>query len=862
MSNEIIININEANKAQKYQNEEELFQIEAFKRVSEILKEHRVGKDTTDITDCRFHDTIFIDGNRGVGKTAFMINIEHYYKYIAKIDKPNYLFLKPVDPTLLENTEKFLSVVLARIIEYINEKRDEFNSEYSEEYYKSIENLSKSLESIKTLDNDLGIEEIASNKSSLKLEQHAHDFFSVVCSIFEKNAIVMLIDDVDMAFDKGFDVLEVVRKYLASPYLIPIVAGDMKLYREIVETKFMSKIEFSKDVETFKLVKNIFEKGCSDDKQKEKNWDTNVLGCNHDVLIENRNNYLDKKNLLENIVKQYLEKVFPNEYHIKLKDIFSILKEKNVQIKFSDSLTVPYTEVKDFEIRHINLGINQVKFTYQIFSNNTRDLIQYLYSKKNIYIYFFDKLLNSYSSDAKHQKYVPQTVIKKYDKDIMDFIFNQKEFYKKSLEITSRIYEFGDEKQKDLSKFAENDARSYRGGEYQIYNAFLDDLFENTKLSAEEGKNEIIIHYRDFEKVKSFNDKEKYIVDLFVHSNYYSTRNQTKNYIFSGGFVELMFFSLSLNKKLDFLEEYDTEELIDFSIDIIIDDNLVRDFNAAKKYYVLEDVDITEISNILDDIAYKIPFNSMFRKNKNFENSEEITEDELLTSISHNKKFLSELSIDILVWKNTFLDDIKINSISMYEIMHKFFNNLNLLKNQKLVEETPLSFIQRIVFIFINSVAFFENSNRRVAETNIAMKNKFELKSILTNTNAYNQNIRPMLKEKSLTRALFYHPIITAILLPSNELNFQKSDQINYYEKAITTLESYYDYNLRALQIIHKIQLLMNLLRDIDDINLLREISEIDNFRNRFLTDHIRTATKEQLKIFNDLRTKFEDKIK
>ena len=91
--NEIIININEANKAQKYQNENELFQIEAFKRVSEILKEHKVGNDTTDITDCRFHDTIFIDGDRGVGKTAFMINIENYYKNIAKIEKPNYIFL-------------------------------------------------------------------------------------------------------------------------------------------------------------------------------------------------------------------------------------------------------------------------------------------------------------------------------------------------------------------------------------------------------------------------------------------------------------------------------------------------------------------------------------------------------------------------------------------------------------------------------------------------------------------------------------------------------------------------------------------------------------------------------------------------
>ena len=41
--NEIIININEANKAQKYQSKEELFQIEAFENVSKILYEHKVG---------------------------------------------------------------------------------------------------------------------------------------------------------------------------------------------------------------------------------------------------------------------------------------------------------------------------------------------------------------------------------------------------------------------------------------------------------------------------------------------------------------------------------------------------------------------------------------------------------------------------------------------------------------------------------------------------------------------------------------------------------------------------------------------------------------------------------------------------
>lgn len=872
---EIIININEANKAQKYQNENELFQIDAFKRVTEILKEHKVGNDTSDITDCRFHDTIFIDGDRGVGKTAFMINIENYYKNIAKIETPKYIFLKPVDPTLLEHTEKFLSVVLARIVEYVNDNKQITEKGFEEKYFTSLENLSKSLSSIKTLPDDIGIDEIASNKSSLKLEQHSHDFFKEVCSIFGTDGIVMLIDDVDMAFDKGFDVLEVVRKYLASPYLIPIVAGDMKLYREIVETRFMDKIDFNKDISAYSQMKNIFEKGCSDIKEINKNWENTKLGCDHRLLIQNREELKEKRNLIQNLVKQYLEKLFPNEYHIKLKDIFSILKEKNVQIKFPKNLIVPYTEVKDFEIRHINLGINQVEFTYKIFSNNTRDLIQYLYSKKEIYSYFFTKN-NTYSKNSEHKKYIPQNVIKKYDNNIMDMILNEKELYKKSLEITSKIYEFGDTKQKELSKLIENDVNAYRSRRYHIYNAFLGNVFENTKLNTEEGKESISILYSDFDKVKSFQGKEKYIVDLFVHSNYYSNTNKTKNYIFAGSFIELMFFSFTSNYKLELKKDSDSINILNFNEEISIDMTLNDKFEEIKKCYDLSMVDTDDVSQILDEISYKVPFNSIFRKNKNFESdSKNSDEEEILTSISHDKSFLEELAKEILVWRNTFLDDIKINSISMYEIMHKFFNNLNILKNQlqnqKLLIDVPLHFMQRVVYIFINAVAFFENTERRVAQTNIAMNEKFDMQILLKNSNAFNQNIKLLLNQKSLTRALFSHPIISHILFPNQDsklynLRFVSNKNSNKTQVDLKSvneiLENYYDYNLKALQINHKINLLENLLNDITDIQTLKDIAKVENFTNRFLSEHNRTATEEQLLKFNNLRQNFNNKIK
>lgn len=411
-----------------------------------------------------------------------MVNIENYYnKYFENEEKPKYIFLKSVDPTLLEHTEKFLGVILGKIVEMVSKRlrnncidEDDYyidnncDRKYKNEkpskncidgYYKALENLSKSLTAVSSLENkqDVGIEEIASYKSSQKLEQYAHEFFKIVSTMFGVDAIVMLIDDVDMAFDKGFDVLEVVRKYLASPYLIPIVAGDMKLYREIVETKFMDKIDYHKDISTYKNIKNIFDNGCFGGKESNKYWDNSILGCDHQLLIQNRKELKEKKNLINNLVEQYIHKIFPIEYHIKLKDIFSILRENIVQVKLKNNLIVPYTEIKDFEIRHINLGINQVQFTYQIFSNNTRDLVQYLFAKKDIYIEFFTKVKDKYPKEAVYKKYIPQDVIEKYDNEILHMIFHRSNLYKRSLDITSKNYEYRQGKEKELSNLTYND---------------------------------------------------------------------------------------------------------------------------------------------------------------------------------------------------------------------------------------------------------------------------------------------------------------------------------------------------------------------------------------------------------------------
>lgn len=767
--NEIIININEANKAQKYQNENELFQIEAFKRVSEILKEHKVGNDTTDITDCRFHDTIFIDGDRGVGKTAFMINIENYYKNLAKIESPKYIFLKPVDPTLLEHTEKFLSVVLARIVEYVNDNKSILNNSNLDNYFKSLENLSKSLEAIKTLDKDIGIEEIASNKSSLKLEQYAHVFFKEVCFIFGMDSIVMLIDDVDMAFDKGFDVLEVVRKYLASPYLIPIVAGDKKLYKEIIETRFKEKIEFFKDV---KYLKDLTK-------------DTESL--------QNNIEYKSKLELLNNLVEQYLHKVFPNENYIKLDNIFKILKNNYVTIKYNEEFKVSYNDIKDFEIRFLNFGINQVDFTYKVFTDNARDLVQYIYSKRKIYKDFFETLENYKFEKSNDIEISIENVSEKFDKHIINKIFAKTEnFYTESLNKTALFYKFSNERKKrELSFLVQNDYDSFSNNEYSIYNAFNKDFFKNqNKLKLDKSSDKYALQSKSLESL--FNDKDdfdneikNYIVNLFIFNNYYSSY-QTRNYIFSGRFIESMIYSLDKKKftnnlfdknYIDSKNNYislELKKMQTFNLEKFkkIYTETYKDYEDSTLYKKNQDFSIIlrKTEKELKLLLTYIPFGSLNENNK-FEKHHE-KHDYKITS---NYSFYKYAKL-LLIWQSIHLNkDNYFNSVWLYEVLLKFFRNIEKIKEINFSNDKPIDTLKRIVLIFINSIAYFENTNTNISNTNFAMNERFNLDNILSKTPASLLNIMPMLKkEYSLTRAFLFHPIIRYILLVDDDSKLLK----------------------------------------------------------------------------------------
>ena len=211
---------------------------------------------------------------------------------------------------------------------------------------------------------------------------------------------------------------------------------------------------------------------------------------------------------------------------------------------------------------------------------------------------------------------------------------------------------------------------------------------------------------------------------------------------------------------LDKIESINFDMLIqneDYEIYSIIFDKTSVDIDKKDSLYSVSeyfnnikiDKDLLELSLI----ANNVPFNS----NKIDDKADDKNEIEEEVVIDYKT---AELSRTLILWKNIFANNMTLNSTTLYRILNKFYENLSYMKSQKL-NDSPLEFLQRIVLIFINSVAYFENTNLKIANTNIAIGDKFDLKIALTKTNASTLNIKPLISEKlTLTKALFFHPIM------------------------------------------------------------------------------------------------------
>lgn len=246
----IYLSINQGEQA-KHQSAEYLLAAPVFEEIARLLEESlknlENARDDDDLDDLRAHETILLDGGCGTGKTTILVNLSLYMESVDAL-RDRLLILKPVDPTLLENDDDlFLNIIVAAILRDktvktyldVNHKDNQKpNPAKIEKFYKQLQSLGHALEGTQKQKSEFGIEKLRAFVGNHSVAEEVHKLFAAVLDLTGKEMIVLPIDDVDTSLENAFKNLEVVRRYLASPYIVPIISGDQELFHEVIWRNF------------------------------------------------------------------------------------------------------------------------------------------------------------------------------------------------------------------------------------------------------------------------------------------------------------------------------------------------------------------------------------------------------------------------------------------------------------------------------------------------------------------------------------------------------------------------------------------------------------------------------------------------
>lgn len=299
-------------------------QMEQMMRLFDKLYEKaRKAKESREDDFTVKHDTVSIFASRGAGKTTFLLSAQERIR--KKYDRA--VCLRTIDPSAIECKQHPFVNVLASIHEKVEEflkkenlKQYAFNNndyESQKGFNNCYKKLLKGLPVIEGVgkeniyddwddDEFISIKGMEKAELSNNLNVLFHEYVKKALQLMDKDCFVVAFDDIDTNFQKGYQLLEVIRKYLTTPQVITILTGDLDLYGKLVR----------------KATWQCFDKG--------------FLKKETEYADRAKREFAGMINQLEN---QYLVKILKPENRIHLKTIYENINDEKgsaFNIKFSD----------------------------------------------------------------------------------------------------------------------------------------------------------------------------------------------------------------------------------------------------------------------------------------------------------------------------------------------------------------------------------------------------------------------------------------------------------------------------------------------------------------------------------------------
>ncbi|WNL26764.1 hypothetical protein QUR76_02565 [Arcobacter cryaerophilus gv. pseudocryaerophilus] len=329
-SKEIYIPLEKSTNATKNFNLDNLIQLRSFSRLSQIILDNldKINNKNNTLSD-RYHETITLLGNRGSGKTSFLLNLESYIKSYNE-DKFNDLcFLKLLDPTLFENKQNVVLTIITIILNHIQEQESNnlINNDFKDNFSDSLKSLARGLNLLDGINSNIDHKSIwdddiinfnkgiQCSKDSIEFELLLKKFITVSLNYLNKKMFILMFDDIDTNISKGWPVLEVIRKYLTTLEIQVIVSGDWNLFSKLVRVKQLENLDGLRSIEK------------------------------------------DYSHILDNLEEQYLTKILKPENRIMLEDLDTISKYQSIYVtyeKTTQKIQEAYSKIINFLFSDVN----------------------------------------------------------------------------------------------------------------------------------------------------------------------------------------------------------------------------------------------------------------------------------------------------------------------------------------------------------------------------------------------------------------------------------------------------------------------------------------------------------------------------
>ena len=254
------------------------------KQVRNQLK--NAGRSDSQINDILYqssHNIIAFSGRRGTGKTSAMISFSEFLKNRGGADQSKKLWdksfadiytlvLSPIDPTMLENDQNILSVVLSRLLFKAEERWNRNPSFYRDsqilendknELLRKADACLNGIQAVKEKGNIKSLAELQRIGDSAVLKKNLFDFVDTVNSFCmgkenanpENNYLVIPIDDTDCQIQKAHEVMEDIRRYLTIPNVLILMATDGDMLRHVFAQHYAEEFKTGMDREFLKPVR-------------------------------------------------------------------------------------------------------------------------------------------------------------------------------------------------------------------------------------------------------------------------------------------------------------------------------------------------------------------------------------------------------------------------------------------------------------------------------------------------------------------------------------------------------------------------------------------------------------------------------